>query len=105
MIPLTERQRVVALIQEAVRSGARQRQACEVLELSVRTYQRWVKDGVVTDRRQTAKRPAPANKLNDAERQRILDMCNSSAYSHLPPYQIVPRLADQGLYLGSESSF
>ena len=102
---LAERQRVVALIQEAMQSGARQQQACEVLELSVRTYQRWVKDGVISDRRQTAKRPVPANKLSDAERQRILDVCNTPTYAHLPPYQIVPRLADQGLYLGSESSF
>lgn len=86
-------------------SGARQRKACEVLELSVRTYQRWVKAGVVGDRRQTTKRPAPANKLSDVERQRILDVCNTPAYAHLPPYQIVPRLADQGVYLGSESSF
>ena len=104
-MPLAERQRVVALIQEARQSGARQRQACEVLELSVRTYQRWLKAGVVGDGRQTAKRPAPANKLSDAERQRKLDVCNTAAYSHLPAYQIVPRLADQGLYLGSESSF
>lgn len=88
-----------------MQSGARQWQACEVLELSVRTYQRWVKAGMVSDRRQTTKRAAPANKLSDAERQRILDVCNTSAYAHLPAYQIVPRLADQGVYLGSESSF
>jgi transposase InsO family protein len=102
---LAERQRVVALIQEAMYSGARQQQACEVLELSVRTYQRWVKAGVVSDGRQTAKRPAPANKLSEAERQRILAVCNTPAYAHLPPYQIVPRLADQGIYMASESSF
>ena len=41
---LAERQRVVNLIQEAIQSGARQQQACEVLELSSRTYQRWMKD-------------------------------------------------------------
>lgn len=88
-----------------MQSGARQRQACEVLELSTRTYQRWVKAAVVSDRRLSAKRAAPANKLSEAERQRILDVCNTLAYSHLPAYQIVPRLADQGVYLGSESSF
>ena len=96
---------MVSLIQEAIQSGARQQQACEVLELSARTYQRWVKAGVVSDGRQRAKRPAPANKLSDAERQQILAICNTPAYSHLPPYQIVPRLVDQGIYLASESSF
>ena len=96
---------MVSLIQEAIQSGARQQQACEVLELSARTYQRWVKAGVVSDGRQRAKRPAPANKLSDAERQQILAICNTPAYSNLPPYQIVPRLVDQGIYLASESSF
>jgi transposase InsO family protein len=105
LIPLEERQQVVALIQEAMAAGARQRLACETLGLSVRTYQRWVKAGVIRDGRQTAQRTAPANKLSHAERQRILAVCNSPAYAQLPPYQIVPRLADQGQYLGSESTF
>ena len=88
-----------------MQSGARQQQACDVLELSSRTYQRWIKAGVVSDGRMTAKRPTPANKLSDAERQQILAVCNMSPYSQLPPYQIVPRLADQGIYLASEPSF
>jgi len=102
---LAERQRVVRLIQDAMQSGARQQQACDVLELSSRTYQRWIKAGVVSDGRITTKRPAPANKLSDAECQQILEVCNAPPYSQLPPYQIVPRLADQGIYLASESSF
>ena len=32
-------------------------------------------------------------------------MANSVEYGHLPPNQIVPRLADQGIYLASESTF
>jgi putative transposase len=102
---LAERQRVVSLIQEAIQSGARQLQACEVLELSSRTYQRWIKTGVVSDGRITTKRPPPVNRLSDEERQQILAVCNTPVYAHLPPYQIVPRLADQGIYLASESSF
>jgi transposase InsO family protein len=96
---------VVSLIQEAMQSGARQQQACEILELSNRTYQRWIKAGVVSDGRIMTKRAVPANKLSNDERQQILAVCNKPAYSHLPPYQIVPRLADQGIYLASESSF
>lgn len=102
---MAERQRVVSLIQEAIQSGARQQQACDVLELSSRTYQRWIKAGVVSDGRITTKQPTPANKLSDDERQQILEVCNTTPYSQLPPYQIVPRLADQGIYLASESSF
>jgi transposase InsO family protein len=96
---------VVNLIQEAIQSGARQQQACEVLELSSRTYLRWIKTGVVSDGRTTTKRPTPLNKLSDDERQQILAICNTPVYAHLPPYQIVPRLADRGIYLASESSF
>jgi hypothetical protein len=32
-------------------------------------------------------------------------MCNRSDYAHLPPSQIVPRLADDSVYLASESTF
>jgi len=88
-----------------MQSGARQRQACEAIELSVRTYQRWAKDKMVGDRRPDACRSRPGNKLSEAERQRILAVCNEPAYSHLPPCQIVPILLDQGVYIASESSF
>ena len=95
----------MTLIKEALRSGARQKQSCEVIGLSARTYQRWVKDGIVSDRRINAVRPTPANKLSEAERQGILAVCSEPAYSHLPPCQIVPILLDTGTYLASESSF
>jgi putative transposase len=35
----------------------------------------------------------------------VLAVCNNTAYAHLPPSQIVPRLADDGVYLTSESTF
>ena len=73
--------------------------------MSARTFQRWVKDGIVSDRRVTVARPTPANKLSESERQRILAVCNEPAFSHLPPCQIVPILLDQGSYIASESSF
>ncbi|WP_237249835.1 IS630 family transposase, partial [Pseudomonas syringae] len=37
--------------------------------------------------------------------QAIITLCNSPEYAHLPPSQIVPRLADQGCYLASEATF
>ena len=45
------------------------------------------------------------HKLSEEERQRILLTFNQAEYASLPPGQIVPALADQGLYIGSESSF
>jgi putative transposase len=72
----------------------------------VRTLQRWVDgDTVKADARPTAKRAAPLNKLSREEQEQILRVCNSAEYAQLPPSQIVPRLADQGTYLASESTF
>ena len=106
MIDHDERQKIVNNINTAVASGARKRQACEVIGLEIRTFQRWFKgEEVKADQRPGAKRPVPANKLTEHERQAVMDCCNSQEFAHLPPNQIVPKLADQGRYLASESSF
>ena len=46
----------------------------------------------------------PPNKLSGAKRQAALELLNSEQFKDLPPSQIVPRLADQGLYVASEST-
>jgi putative transposase len=56
------------------------------------------------DDRRHGPKTTPGNKLSDAERQRVLDIVNSPEYRSLSPKQIVPRLADQGTYIASESS-
>lgn len=95
MIGLADRRRALALIKEAVAAGARQRKACEILEISSRTYQRWPQDQtVVRDRRPEAQRPTPAKKLSAEEREAILAVSNSPVFYSLPPSQIVPALAE-----------
>lgn len=98
---------MIALIDEACVAGARLSRACEVLELTSRTVQRWRENGgVKSDRRRAAGRlRTPPNKLSETERQHILDVANSPEFGSLPPGQIVPSLADQGVYLASESTF
>jgi transposase InsO family protein len=98
----------VALIREAVTAGSRLEPACAELDISLRTFQRWVRDGddaVAADRRTTSTRPEPANKLSDDERAQILAVANSEEFASLPPSQIVPTLADRGVFVASESSF
>ena len=46
-----------------------------------------------------------SHRLSEEERQRILLTCNQPEYASLPQGQIVPALADQGLFISSESSF
>jgi len=60
---------------------------------------------VRADGRVGAKRAAPAHKLSDEERARVLELANSEEFASLPPSQIVPALADRGVYVASESTF
>jgi len=106
LISLTDRQNHAQLVSNAVASGARQDKACEVIGFSTRTLQRWRIDGEIgADKRPTALRQEPGNKLSLAERQAVIDVCNSEEFASLPPSQIVPILADRGEYIASESSF
>ena len=106
MISTPHRQTATLLIEDAVTTGARRAKACAELEISDRTLRRWRKDGQLhADQRPLVPRPEPANKLSTAERAAVLEACNSTDFASLPPCQIVPKLADQGRYLASESSF
>ena len=91
-------------IDEAVRRGSRLECACEVVGISVRTLQRWALPGAEEDRREGPRR-VPANRLSEAERKRIVALANAPEHQDLSPKQIVPRLADQGVFLASESTF
>ena len=107
LINVPDRLLCISLIREAAQSGRRLETACKELGLSLRTFQRWVNDGdaVLADGRTTTGRPPPSNKLSEAERQQILEVANSAEFASLPPSQIVPSLADRGVYLASESRF
>ena len=103
---MEKRRQVAEWVEEARQSGARLEPCCEVLGISKRTWPRWVRgEEVLEDKRPSAKRPKPANKLSEEERKEVLAVCHSATYSSLPPTQIVPRLADEGIYLASESTF
>ncbi len=96
---------IVGLIDEAVESGARRNPACDILGLTARTVQRWRRQGEQGFDRRFGPKTAPGNKLSPAERKRVLDAANQPEHRDLSPKQIVPRLADDGIYLASESTF
>lgn len=93
---------IVANIEAAVSAGARRAPACALVGLSVRTVERWRGAHPVDDRH--GSEHAPANRCTDAERRTICATVTSRAYRDLSPHQIVPRLADDGQYIGSEST-
>ena len=89
-----------------MQAGSRLKPACNEAEVSLRTYRRWVIKGAVQqDKRPDAKRPEPTNKLSSEAIDEVINVCNEKPFASLPPSQIVPKLADQGRYIASESSF
>lgn len=107
MIGLEDRRNLARDIEQAHKAGARLQLACEVAGIDVRTLQRWkARQGLQTgDGRPQALRPTPAHALSAQERQRLLQVANEPRFADMPPARIVPMLADEGVYLASESSF
>jgi transposase InsO family protein len=95
---------ILGLVDEAVAGGARQEKACELIGIDVRALQRWRKQGIGEDRR-AGPISAPKNKISEAERQEVLKVANLPEHRDLSPKQIVPKLADEGRFIASESTF
>lgn len=105
MTGLEERKTLIDLISEATLAGARQAPACEMLALSARTVQRWRGGEPDAVDGRSLRHHQPSHKLSAEERTELLAVANSAEFGHLPPSQIVPRLADQQRYIASESTF
>jgi putative transposase len=111
-----DRRKAIEILDAAVAAGARACEVAALLGVGLTTLQRWLRqfagagDGV--DRRNGSHCLVP-HRLTDEERQRILLTCNQPEFAALPPGQIVPPIADRGLYnsfgedfvFGSERSF
>ena len=106
MIGLGDRQALSRDIAVAHAAGARLQPACETAGLDLRTLQRWKarKGPCEGDGRPQAVRPTPSHALSPAERAQLLAVANEPRFAAVPPARIVPMLADEGIYLGSESS-
>lgn len=100
---MTTRKLCIDLVLEAVQNGARMKEACKILFISVRTLERWRKSPDIGDSR-NGPNSEPANKFSVAERAEVIRICNSVRFKNLPPSQIVPLLADDGVYIASEAT-
>ncbi|GMU49915.1 MAG: hypothetical protein AMXMBFR31_21410 [Candidatus Desulfobacillus denitrificans] len=107
MIGLEDRQALARDIHAAHAAGARLKPACETAGIDLRTLQRWqAGDGLTGgDRRPQAVRPTPGHALCEVERAHLLAVANAPRFASVPPARIVPMLADEGIYLASESTF
>jgi transposase InsO family protein len=95
----------LSLIAEAMANGCRLSAACREIDLDPRTVQRWQKqrDGGADQRK--GPHSTPQQKLTDQERKVVVETANAPEFRDLAPKQIVPRLADRGQYIASESTF
>ena len=98
------REALITAVNAAMQGGARQSAACAVIGISAKTLQRWAQPGNVQDGRLDALHE-PSTKLTPWEREQIIKVANEPDYAALSPSKIVPKLADEGRYIASESSF
>jgi putative transposase len=94
---------ILAAIGKAQSCGVRLEQACQVAGIAARTVQRWRSQPDADDRRH-GPRHRPHNALTSTEETQIVRLMLSPRFTHLCPKQLVPQLADEGLYLASEST-
>jgi transposase InsO family protein len=99
-----ERTKILELIDEAQKAGARLAIACKIIGLTAKSIQRWRQREDQVDGRITAKKQ-PANKLTELEQQCILTTASSDEFASMPPNKIVAALLDEGIYIASQSSF
>lgn len=107
MIVLEDRITLSRDIDIARAAGARQEQACEIAGIDMRTLQRWkTHEGLVLgDGRPEAVHPTPSHALSADERAALVRVANEPRFADVPPARIVPMLADEGVYVASESTF
>lgn len=91
----------IALVDEAVKAGARLESACRETGIDVRTMQRWKRQPDGDDRRR-GPTTRPANALSSTEEQELVELLNSPEFVDLSPNQVVPKLADMKIYKASE---
>ena len=107
MTRLEDRQILMRDIEQARADGSRLAPACVLAGIDARTLQRWRRDDDASrgDSRPGADRPVPSHALSEAERAQIIAVANEPRFAETPPARIVPVLADEGIYIASESSF
>ena len=106
MIALEDRCNLAQDMTNARDAGARLKQVCDVAGIDARTLQRWnAHDGLTKgDGRPAAVHPKPSHALSADERAKLLSVANEARFCAVPPARIVPMLADEGVYLASEST-
>jgi putative transposase len=100
MTETKDREEIMILTNEAIESGARKWKACEIMNIPTRTFERWGKNP--TDDKRKMVKNIPSNKLTAMEIEKIKSISCSERFRDLSPNEIVPILAENGVYIASE---
>ncbi|MFM9086586.1 MAG: IS3 family transposase [Cyanobium sp.] len=102
-----DREKALRLLQEGQEAGAPAWGIADVLGISLRTLRRWgiavEAEGFSKDGRKGSVRHV-AHKFSEEERKRVIEVINDPRFADLHPAQIVALLAEEGVYVGSEST-
>lgn len=96
---------ILSAIAEAVANGATIEGAAEGIGLTARTVERWNKTPEGIGDLRAGPKTTPSHALTQDERKQIIEIATSPEYRNISVRQLVPRLADEGVYVASESSF
>jgi transposase InsO family protein len=95
------------LLKEGLRAGATVKAIADLIGICPRTLRRWriafEAYGFSQDRRKGSARMV-AHRFSKEERQQVLLTVNDARFADLTPAQIVAILAEEGVYVGSEST-
>ena len=98
---------MLELLQEGIQRGASIKAIANLFGIAARTLRRWglmmQAQGFVRDQRRGSARQV-MHRFSEQERQRVLDTVNAPYFADLTPAQIVAILAEDGIYIGSEST-
>jgi len=98
---------VIGLVQEGISLGATLKALANLFGLPTRTLRRWGlmirAQGFSCDQRKGAARNI-SHRFSTEERQLVLSTVNDPRFADLTPGQIVAILAEEGNYVGSEST-
>ena len=98
---LDNRRQLLEMVKTAVDNGSGQQKACEVVDITPRTYQRWSLEPASGDRRCGPLR-APANKLTQQERTHMMAIANSTEFCDKSPIKsFQPLLTGVSMWLQS----
>jgi len=96
--------KVQILIKEVEILEHQEKMSRKILLTVSKNFSRHTEEDIKIDQRPITKRPSPKNKLSQEERVEIIKTINSPEFADLAPSQIVPKLANEGKYLASEST-